>query len=236
MTASVPAPPPPPPGFAYAYPAVAASAMPHKLGPRRMLVVAGAVVGVLAVILSAAAVLAKPTVTPPCLTHCAPPGANTSPLPAAHTFTSAGDGWSLDYSDEFAVASSDDHSVAFTVQQCPLEVFTAPGGDADQVIQDALRRFPSSTFANISKVFDLRGAQIGYQAGKGAIYDAQLNPAEGGSRHVRIVVITAARDGVTVVADGYCDDDPNLSMYELASGHGFAFDFPLTNFRWRNQQ
>jgi hypothetical protein len=141
----------------------------------------------------------------------------------------------LDYSDEFMLTGSDDHSVSFAVGQCPFQVSTIAAGNADQILQDTLANFPSATFSGKNKVFDVRGAQIGYQAGKGAIYDATFNPQQGGGGHVRIVIITAVRDGVTVVADGYCDFYPDFSMYELAAGTGYAFDFPLTNFRWKGQ-
>lgn len=225
--------PPAAQGYTYAVlPPAAVPATHHKLGNRSLWMVAGSAIAALVIVITAVVVLARPQPGPVCGASCPPPGG--PPLAAPHTFTSTASGWSVDYTDDFKLTGSDASSISLDAGGCPFEVFTAASGDPRQVIDSTLSaKYPSAKFGTPAPKFDVRGAHIGDQPATGEIYDATVSPQQGGSQDVRIAVIAATRDGVTVVADGYCVDDPKVSLYELANGE--IFDYVLTEFRWKGE-
>jgi hypothetical protein len=222
--------------YPYAYPPVGyqqrAQAIPQKTNLGLWLL-AGGGIAFFVVCLAVIAVLVAPRATgTDCRPHCPPP--TKPPLGNPHTYTSSAYGYSLDYFDGDTlshvaqISQQDATGIAWTVNlpntkyfsagQYPL-VFAgqpAKGRTSQQVVEDV----HSASFAQATFVYTIPGAEMGYNAGYGNVYDIAINTANGQSVHGRLIVIAAVKKNVavTLVSIGPyvkstpdVDDHPNPS-------------------------
>ncbi|HEX6547651.1 MAG TPA: zinc ribbon domain-containing protein, partial [Candidatus Dormibacteraeota bacterium] len=153
--------------------------------------------GVIAVLLAGHAPL-----TAPCPPTCQPPPKQLAPpLGPQHAFTSTKYGWSLAYPDQVAgvnltVASQSDTGIHFTAHSFPVAFESEPAnGRGPDAIAEALhqKQLPQATF-----VYALPAAEMGYNPGYGAVYDATVNASNGQALHVRMIIVVAVKKDVAV--------------------------------------
>jgi hypothetical protein len=89
---------------------------------------------------------------------------------------------------------------------------------------------PSSTWQDVAHVSDLKGAHIGDQDGRGAVYSANLVGANAIASKVRFFVVVASKGGVTVAIFGADPADPKNSPNGIPEDQ--EFDSLLQEFQW----
>lgn len=219
----------------YSYPALPA----HTVQVRRtshvnLLVTAAISIGILVVGITALAVLVRPKAPALCNNSCPPQ--NLTGLQAAASYRSDKYGFTIDYDPSWTIDTSggSDH-IGFDVHGDALIFDVVQEQDLSVAVQNAINALPSAKFQGITSMGDVRGAEIGLVSGKGTVYSGQFFSDTGGqAQPVRLAVVAAQRDGVTVVATMISSpSDANaLAPYGLASAQ--QFDIPLTNFHWKN--
>lgn len=98
-----------------------------------------------------------------------------------------------------------------------------PGGEsAKQIVSTTLQ----NQYPDASYVYTIPGADLGYTAGYGNVYDVQVSPNGGGTVHARLLIIAAVKNGVGVVYMG-------LGSYKRSTpqtdGHPNPADTELVN-------
>ena len=164
-----------------------------------------------------------------CTANCSPK--IVTPLPASATYTSSKYRFQVDYSARWTVQSQDSVSISLSTQIGEVSVMGSAGAPAlDQVIQGTVGALPSATWQNVARVDDLKGAHLGDQNGLGAIYSANLVGSNTTATKVRIAVIAAQRNGVTVVL--LAVDPEDTKNFANGMPEGQLFDYMCTTFRW----
>lgn len=217
----------------HSLPGAAVLRRPHgRLGRRRLPIIAVAVAAFV-VAVTAIGFAVRPGSTRQCGFFCGPVVGGR--LSDQSTYTNARYGFAFDHDPRWTETDRSDASVSFSGDQGPFEVRVVDGRNPQSIIDDSIGQLPGAQFQGVTKVADVRGAQIGFVPGVGAVYDANYFPSDGAEGQVvRIAVVTAGRSGLTVVADMFCAFDNRSPPYGLAAGS--SFDYPLTTFRWPGQQ
>lgn len=227
---------------AYTHPVAAPQMVPamhRKLSHRRMLILAGSMIGVLVVGLTAVALLVKPIISPPCRYYCGPKVG--SRLVTPDQYTSNTFHVSTEYQpNHLTIAGSDDHSVTFVPANGPgQEQFVFfNGSNLDDALTQATNSLSDSQFQDLQQISEVRGAEIGQVLGKGTAYTATVTPADGSSTYTASVVVMAATSQnvtVAVVAYSVFAPDPVLKPYGMDSSIAEHFDYPVSNFRFPGQ-
>lgn len=217
---------------AYAYPRAAPRAA--RIGGDHTMQIAVAI-GLLAILIivtvgiTAFAIRGSTTPHLPCTANCSPE--IVTPLPASATYTSSKYKFQVDYSARWTVQSQDDASINLSTQIGEVRITGSAGAPAlDQVIQGTVSALPSATWQNVAHVDDLKGAHLGDQDGLGAIYSANLVGSNTTATKVRLAVIAAQRNGVTVVV--LAVDPEDTKNFANGMPEGQLFDYMCTTFRW----
>lgn len=218
---------------AYAYPSAAARPL---TGLRRVsgaqIAVAAALLIILAVVTVAVSAFAVSRVIgtrTPCTSNC---GARiVTPLPAPASYKSSAFGFQVDYNAGWTVRSQDSQAITLATKIGLLQVTgTKSGVPLDQVLQAAVTALPSSSWQDVVRVTDLKGAHIGDQDGIGAVYSANLIGTSATAAKVRFFVIAATKGGVTVVIFGA--DPADTKNFPLGIPEGQEFDALCQQFQW----
>lgn len=229
--------PQPPPMVAttpvYAYPSAPAR---QVSGLRRFsgsqLAVAAGLLIILAIVTVAGSAFAVSQVIgsrKPCTSNC---GAKiVTPLPAPATYKSSAFGYQVAYNPNWTVRTQDTQGVTLATKLGLLQVIATKSTlSLDQAIQSTVSALPTSSWQSVAKVTDLKGAHIGDQDGMGAVYSANLIGSNATAAQARLVVIAAAKGGVTVVIIGVNPAD----VKHFANGipEGQEFDALCQEFQW----
>jgi hypothetical protein len=192
-------------------------------------VIAGAVVlGVAAALLAPArkaacgAVCAPPP--PPCLSASCSHAALAPPLTTRQTYTSSKYGYSVGYT-RFPPSSKDSASAEWDLTTDSGQytiVVTAAQGDGrspQQIVGDVV----NNNFPDYSLLYDVPGAEVGYTAGSGSVYDDEVTPFFGSALDSRLVVLAAVKKGLAIAVVGSGDaaqsqsDQPDPSGLPVSS-------------------
>jgi len=170
---------------------------------------------------------------PPCTVNCPPPrsqGIADAGLAEAGSFTSPKLGWVLAYPKAWKVDDTSGDNVLFQTRAGLLKVEAGrTTTDLDTLLDRARAGIDNAELPDLESVGPLRGAHLGSQEGEGRLYQATFYPPSGGGRGllVRIGIVAATRDGVTVVCTA-------IAPYDQHSGRMAAedIDYAFTEFRW----
>lgn len=194
--------------------------------------VVGAVLLILAVAVVAVTTFAVSRVIgthPTCTANCGPQ--LVAPLPEANTYHSTAFGYQVDYNSSWKVRSQDANGVSLGTGE---GVFTVVGSRSaqslGQLIDSTAAALPSSKWQSVVRVSDLKGAHIGEQEGRGAIYSANLVGPGATATKVRFAVIAAVRGGVAVVI--FAVDPEDTKGFANGMPEGWEFDYLCQEFRW----
>jgi hypothetical protein len=190
----------------------------------------------------------QPTTPTPCRLDCRPPGPRagaTLPFSREHTYQSQL-GFAFDYPDNW---STQDKSAAPDLRGVFLQsnsawIYVLAGREV--AVADAIALAPDLWQDRVPDLAELdepplrlvHGAHIGSARGQGLVLGGTFVPESGAgtSAIVRVGVLAARRDGVTVLLTGLAPFDPD----DLEQGgRGFsssAIDYLATEFRWRGER
>jgi hypothetical protein len=186
-------------------------------GPKRRgasWVTAAAVAVVAAVALGVASVAAAQTRPPACGATCRRPPppcfgitctrALLGASAGVGTYTSSADGWSLSYPSKYQPAGSDKSSVSWDLSGSDgdYSVDVVSGGVKNKSAQQIAFDIQSQNFSDYQQVYDIPGAEIGYQNGYGAVWDEQVTPLFGQSQDTRLAIVVAERNGLAIALVG----------------------------------
>lgn len=198
--------------------------------------------GALAVILAAGAaalavtaVFLSPSPRAACHALCAPPpppclACNRAdaapPLQTAQTYTSSAFGYSVSYT-RLDPSQSDDRSVSWDLSgstggQYSVEVTAADARGRGP--QDILTEVIDNNFQDFQQVYSIPGAEVGYEAGAGAVYDDEVIPFFGQASDSRLVVLTSVKKGVAIAVVGQGDASTD------SGGHPDPSGLPVSSF------
>jgi hypothetical protein len=164
-----------------------------------------------------------------CTANCSPKF--VTPLPESNTYRSASFKFEVDYSSAWKVRNQDANGVSLGTRLGRLDVIGSRSHlSLSQLIDGTVSALPSSTWQNVSRVSDLKGAHIGDQDGQGAVYSANLIGANATATVVRFAVIAATRGGVSVVI--FALDPAAPKSYPNGIPEGQDFDYLCQEFRW----
>ena len=196
-------------GYPYAYapasPAQVAAAGRHKTGNVWLWVLAGGGVVFFMVCMAVIAVLLAGSGpgTRTCPPTCNPPPRKLPPpLASDHVYTSTKYGYSLAYSDTLLsqqgaqLAVQNDTGIGFTIKSFPFAVTAEPAqGRSAQQLAEAIQQkeLPDATL-----VYPLPNAELGYNPGYGAVFDATVQSSSGQALHVRMVVEVAIKKDLAI--------------------------------------
>lgn len=217
----------------YGYPPAPARTLTglRRIGGPQVMVAAGLLIILLVVtvVVSALAVSQVIGNHKPCTSNC---GARiVTPLAAPATYKSSAFGFEVAYDPNWTVRTQDAQSVTLATKLGLLQVAGTKSGDPlDQVIQSAVSALPSSTWQDVGKVSDLKGAHVGDQNGIGAVYSANLIASNGTAAQVRFFMVAATEGGVTVLIFGVNPAD--TKNYPNGIPEGEDFDALLQEFQW----
>jgi hypothetical protein len=193
-----------------------------------ILVVAGLVVGGIAVAQFARSGGGHAT----CTSNCPPKF--VTPLPEDASFTSTTYGFTVNYSSRWTVRDQAPDGVTLGTHLGQVQVNGSKGSSPDQAMQAVVATLPTAKWQDVTVVTPaLHGAHIGDVQGVGAVYSANLIGASQTAAKVRLAVIAATRDGVTVVVIAVDPADPK------GSPNGFPeaqlVDYLCTEFLWKGE-
>ncbi|HVH63737.1 MAG TPA: zinc ribbon domain-containing protein [Candidatus Dormibacteraeota bacterium] len=216
----------------YYYPQAPQQAYPtarqFKLAP---VMIAGGLVAILlviALVVTAFAVAQSSGTHATCRTNCAPKF--VTPLPEQATYKSTAFKYQVNYPSAWTVSSQDANGISLGTKIGSVQVVGTSAGSADQVLQSTVNNLPSTKFQDVTLVSNLKGAHIGDQDGIGSIYSANFIGASQSATKVRIAVIVASHNGVTVAIVAI--DPADTKNYPSGMPEGQEFDYLCTEFVW----
>jgi hypothetical protein len=163
-----------------------------------------------------------------CTANCAPKF--VTPLAEAAAYRSSAFSFQVNYNSEWTVRAQDADGVTLATKIGSIQVVGARGGSAAQALQSAVSALPTGTWQDVTLVSNLKGAHVGDQDGVGAVYSANLINASSAAVNVRLAVIAATRNGVTVVIFAVNPADTKNSPSGMPEGA--EFDYLCTEFVW----
>jgi hypothetical protein len=217
----------------YTYPSAQAPAT--RIGGRRtnQVAVAGGLLAILIVVTVSVTALAihaaSSTTQHNCTSNCHP--IIVTPLTASATYTSPAFGFEVDYFENWTVQSKDDSGILLGTRIGALSVVGMKAGQPlDQVIRAVVAALPSATWQSVTRISDLKGAEIGDQGGVGAIYEANQLGANSTAVKVRFAVIAATKGNVTIVV--FAADPADVADFANGIPEGQVFDYVCRQIRW----
>ncbi|HKV88733.1 MAG TPA: hypothetical protein VJT78_12120 [Candidatus Dormibacteraeota bacterium] len=194
--------------------------------------IAGVMIAILAVVTVVVTAFAVSHFTggghSPCTVDCAPK--IVTPLTEGATFRSTAYGYQLNYSSRWKVRSEDASGIVIGTTIGSLQVTGMHAGDNAQVLSSTVSALPTGTWQNVMLAGNLKGAHLGDQDGLGSVYSANLVGASSTATPVRLAVIVATRNGVTVVVMAVDPADPKNSPNGMPESQ--LFDYVCTEFQW----
>lgn len=200
----------------------------------RFAAIFGAVV-IVAVVLTALLAVKFSPQQQHCNYYCGPKTGPRIANPA--TYHSTAYGFEFDYPPAWTEqANADDVTFAFQDSQGFSGTFnvyaTRTPSTSDALMEEHVGEFPSSQFHNVYRVDDIRGAQIGFVSGVGAVYTADFVPAGGDAVEVRIIAMVVEHNGVQVTVTGVSPYTTDAAAAPTGIVEAVPMDYALTNFRW----
>jgi hypothetical protein len=163
-----------------------------------------------------------------CTVNCAPK--IVTPLSEGASYRSSQYKFEVNFSTSWTVRSQDAAGILLGTKLGSVQVTGQKAGQPDQVLQSAVGALPSGKWQNVALVSKLKGAHVGVQDGVGAVYSANLVGNSQTATPVRFAVITASRNGVTVVVLAVGPSDPKNSPHGMPEGA--EVDYLCTEFVW----
>jgi hypothetical protein len=204
----------------------------------RTLLIATVVITVVVVAVSAIAVASSPS-RRPCGVACGP---HSGPaLLNASSYTSQQFGYTVQYdSNELSIAGRDQAGVQLQAANGDGEVDLSgsAGSNVGGAVSNAIDSLDTSEFQNMQEIGPVRGAEIGLVLGQGTAFSANYVPSDGSGQSlpVSIVVMAAARGGVTITVIAFSAQDSNIEAAPYGLAEAGVFDFPITNTIWKGQE
>jgi len=201
-----------------------------KLGPA---VIAGGLVAVLVVAGLAVGLLALAQIGrggnhATCTANCAPKF--VTPLAEQASYRSATFNYQVNYSARWTVRSQDASGITLGTRVGQVQVAGSQGASPQQAIEAAVAALPTSTWQDVTLVDELKGAHLGDVQGAGAVYSANLVGASQTATKVRIGIVAASHNGVTVVV--MLTDPADVKGSPNGLPEGQAVDYLCTEFVW----
>jgi len=201
-----------------------------RLGP---VAIAGGLVAVLVIAALAAGLLAVNELSrggnrAVCTVNCAPKF--VTPLAEQASYRSSAFGYQVNYSARWTIRAQDASGITLGTKFGQVQVTGTHGSSAQQALDSAIAGLPTSTWQNVTLVDQLKGAHLGEVQGVGAVYSANLLGTSQTATRVRIGIIAASNNGVTVVVLLADPADPKGSPNGLPEGQ--QVDYLCTEFVW----
>lgn len=215
----------------------------HRVGSAVFIVTTAVAVVVIGLLAAFVTWRFHPAPAPPCVANCPPPvakplaaaAASAAPLTESHDYRSPRFGFSVQFqSPPWGVASTDTAGVLLEAGNGAV-AFRIQGGRVGtspvQLVIDAANSLNPTSFPDVTPDHVLRGARIGTVDGAGEVFAATYVPGAGGgqARAVRVPIIAAGRNGLSVVAVA-------LSPYDRTVPGGVFggdyLDYLLSEFNW----
>ena len=201
-----------------------------KLGP---MVIAGGLVAVLVVAALIAGLLAVNQLGrggnhATCTVNCAPKF--VTPLAEQASYRSSAFGYQVNYSARWTVRAQDASGITLGTKIGEVHVSGSRSSSPQQALDAAIAGLPTSTWQDVTMIDQLKGAHLGEVLGVGAVYSANLVGASQTATKVRIGIIAASNNGVTVVVMLTDPADPKDSPNGLPEGQ--QVDYLCTEFAW----
>ncbi|HET7420507.1 MAG TPA: zinc ribbon domain-containing protein [Candidatus Dormibacteraeota bacterium] len=213
----------------YRYPAPPPAARQTRLAPA---LIAGGLVVILLLAAVVVGVIAASQLSggghSTCTSNCGPK--LITPLPEQAAFHSSTYHFTVNYFADFAVRSQNASGIELGTKMGTVTFAGSSGGSADQAIQSVVSGLPSSSYQDVTLVSQLKGAHLGDQDGVGSVYSANLFGASQTATRVRLAVIAATRNGVTVVM--FAVNPADVKNFPNGMPEGQLFDYLCTEFSW----
>lgn len=163
-----------------------------------------------------------------CTTNCPPKF--VTPLPEEASYKSSLYKFQVNYSSRWTVRDQSNAGVTLGTRIGLVQVMGTTGQSPDQAVQSAVAALPSASWQDVTQLGALKGAHLGEVQGVGAIYSANLVGTSQTAAKVRLALIAASKNGVTVVVLAADPADPK------GSPNGFPeaqeVDYLCTEFAW----
>jgi len=163
-----------------------------------------------------------------CTANCAPK--IVTPLAEAAAYRSSAFNFQVNYSSLWTVRAQDADGVTLGTKIGSVQVVGSRGGTAAEALKSAISALPTGTWQDVTLVSNLKGAHIGDQNGVGTVYSANLINASSAAVNVRLAVIAATHNGVTVVVVAVNPADTKNSPSGMPEGA--EIDYLCTEFVW----
>lgn len=194
-------------------------------------------------VLGVLAVLLTPSAPHACRFKCAPlpppklPGrqsirdssistaSGALPVVEGRTYTSSQYGYSVRWSPDLlpdpdkADNRTLDWQLATNAGQFSLTFTAGPAQSQSpqEIVNSIAQQFP-----DFQHVYDVPGAELGYQAGAGAVYNGDIIPPNGDSEHLRAIFTVAIKHGTAVA-------EVTIGPFQRDTGNGFADPAEMVN-------
>ena len=164
-----------------------------------------------------------------CTSNCHP--IVVTPLQTSATYKSPAFGFEVDYSENWTVQTKDANGIVLGTRLGVVTVVGMKAGQPlDEVILATVAALPSATWQSVTRVSDLKGAEIGDVNGSGAVFGANQLGANSTAVKVRFVVIAATRGNVTIVL--FAVNPADVGHYANGIPEGQVFDYMCRQIRW----
>lgn len=228
------APPAASPAASHQYPLSSSyrPALGSKLGHARLFVLLGGALGLGCILVVIAVYLFTPHGPPPCRFNCGPEIGTR--LPEAATYRSDAFGFEVDYPSDWNVDQRSGTGIDLATYKGELKIRSDKAGKSlDQLIQDALAELPSASWQGVTPLHSIAGSHIGFQAGKGTEFAANLAPAAGQTQPMRVVILAATHGNLSVVVIAWNPyQPPKNERNQSGMPESGIFDYVLAEFRW----
>lgn len=163
---------------------------------------------------------------PPCFGVSCSRAFGASSVTGQNVYTSSTYGFSLSYPPDLPPTRSDNSSVGWDLQNSDgqYEVDVVSGSTKGRSAQEIALDIQQGNFPDYQQVYDVPGAEIGYQEGYGSVWELQVLPLFGQSEDTRLLIMTAEQNGVAIALAA---DGPAVSP---DSGHPDPSGLPLGSF------
>ncbi len=163
-----------------------------------------------------------------CTSNCGPKF--VTPLPEEASYRSSAFRYQVNYASDWSVRSQDSAGIALGTKLGSVQVAGLAAADDAQVLQSTVNGLPTSRFQDVTLVSNVKGAHIGDHDGLGSVYSANLVGGTQTATRVRLAVIVATHNGVTIVVLAVDPADPKGSPNGMPEGQ--LFDYFCTEIVW----
>ena len=163
-----------------------------------------------------------------CISNCSPK--LITPLPEEASFHSTAYHFTVNYFSDLNVRAQDASSIELGTKVGTVTIAGSSGGSPQHALDSLVAGLPTSTFQDVTLVANVKGAHLGDQDGLGSVYSANFFGSTQTATKVRVAVIAATRNGVTVTM--LAINPADVKNFPNGMPEGQLFDYLCTEFSW----